>query len=74
MQQFLEAVDHVVTVEHRTDEGERALNAALVGSNIDFRQFHLINGIANHLEAAADALLRASLMLRDHVLGEVMFV
>jgi hypothetical protein len=29
--------------------------------------------VANHLEAAADALLRASLMLRDHVMGEVMF-
>ena len=32
------------------------------------------NGIAGHLEWAADALLRASLVLRDHVLGEVMFV
>jgi uncharacterized protein Yka (UPF0111/DUF47 family) len=74
MQQFLEAIDHVVTVEHQTDERARAVTAALVGSDIDCRQFHLVDGIANHLESAADALLRASLMLRDHVLGEVMFV
>jgi uncharacterized protein Yka (UPF0111/DUF47 family) len=74
MQQFLEAVDRVVTVEHQTDECERAVTAALVGGDTDIRQFHLIDGISNHLEAAADAILRASLMLRDHVLGEVMFV
>jgi len=73
MQQFLEAVDHLVTLEHQTDERERAVITTLVGSDIDCRHFHVISGIANHLESAADALLRSSLMLRDHVLGEVMF-
>ena len=74
MQQFLEAIDQMVRVEHQTDERERAVTAALVGSDIDTRDFHLIDGIADHLESAADALLHASLMLREHVLGEVMFV
>ncbi len=73
MQQFLEAVDRMVTLEHQTDEQERAVTAALVGSNIDCRHLHLVSGIASHFESAADALLRASLILRDHVLGEVMF-
>lgn len=73
MQQFLEAVDRMVTIEHQTDEQERAVTTALVGSAIDCRYLHLVSGIANHLESAADALLRASLILRDHVLGEVMF-
>jgi uncharacterized protein Yka (UPF0111/DUF47 family) len=73
MQQFLEAVDRIVTIEHQTDEQERAVTVALVGSATDCRQLHLVSGIANHLESAADALLRASLMLRDHVMGEVMF-
>jgi uncharacterized protein Yka (UPF0111/DUF47 family) len=73
MQQFLEAIDHVVGVEHQTDERDRAVTVALVDSDGDYRHLRLIEGIAGHLEAAADALLRASLMLRDHVLGEVMF-
>jgi uncharacterized protein Yka (UPF0111/DUF47 family) len=73
MQEFLEAVDQVVTVEHQTDERERAVTVALFAAEIDSRHFHLVSGIASHLEAAADALLRASLILRDHVLGEVMF-
>ena len=74
MQQFLEAIDRVVTVEHQTDERERAVTVALVASDMDCRHLHLVEGIASHLESAADALLRASLILRDHVLGEVMFV
>jgi uncharacterized protein Yka (UPF0111/DUF47 family) len=74
MQQFLEAVDHVVTIEHDTDEREREVTAALVGSDTDCQHLHLLSGIAAHLEAAADARLRASLILRDHILGEVMFV
>jgi uncharacterized protein Yka (UPF0111/DUF47 family) len=74
MQRFLEAIDQMVTVEHQTDERQRSVTVALFGSDIDPRQFHLIDGIARHLESAADALLRASLMLRDHVLGEVMFI
>jgi uncharacterized protein Yka (UPF0111/DUF47 family) len=73
MRQFLEAVDQMVTVEHQTDERERAVTAALMGSDTDCRRFHIVSGIATHFESAADALLRASLMLRDHVLGEVMF-
>jgi hypothetical protein len=73
MQQFLEAVDRMVTIEHQTDEPERAVTVALIKSDIDCRHLHLVNGVAGHLESAADALLRASLMLCDHVLGEVMF-
>jgi hypothetical protein len=74
MQQFLEAVDHVLTIEHQTDERQREVTAALVGADIDCRHLHFLGGIAAHLESAADALLRADLILRDHVLGEVMFV
>jgi uncharacterized protein Yka (UPF0111/DUF47 family) len=73
MQQFLEAVDQMVTIEHQTDEQERAVTVALIKSDIDCRHLHLVSGIASHYESAADALLRASLILRDHVLGEVMF-
>jgi hypothetical protein len=62
------------TSEHQADEREREVTAALVGSDIDCQHLHLPTGIAAHLEAAADALLRASLILRDHILGEVMFV
>jgi uncharacterized protein Yka (UPF0111/DUF47 family) len=73
VQRFLEAADRVVSVEHQTDERERAVTAALMKTALDPRQLFLLSGIAQHLEAAADALMHASLKLRDHVLGDVMF-
>ncbi len=73
VQRFLEAADRVVTVEHQTDERERAVTTALMKTPLDSRQFYMLAGIAHHLESAADALLHASLKLRDHILGDVMF-
>lgn len=73
VERFLEAADRVVAVEHQSDERERAVTAMLMTAPVDFRQFHMIGAIAHHLESAADALLHASLQLRDHILGEVTF-
>jgi len=70
---FLEAADRLVTVEHQTDARERDVTVALIASPIDSRQLHLFGEIARHLEEAADAMLRAGLMLRDHIMGNVMF-
>ncbi|MGO8919485.1 MAG: DUF47 family protein [Stellaceae bacterium] len=73
VQRFLEAAERVVTLEHQTDERERAVTTALMKTPLDSRQLYLLGGIAHHLEAAADALLHASLKLRDHILGDVTF-
>ena len=73
VQNFLEAADRLVTIEHQTDARERDVTNALMVSPIDCRHLYLVGQIAHHLEEAADALLRAGLTLRDHVLGEVMF-
>jgi uncharacterized protein Yka (UPF0111/DUF47 family) len=73
VQNFLEAVDCVVTVEHQTDLRERDVTVALMAAPIDCRHLYLVGAIARHLEEAADSLLRASLTLRDHILGEAIF-
>ncbi|HUN46383.1 MAG TPA: DUF47 family protein [Stellaceae bacterium] len=73
-ERFLEAVDRVVIAEHQTDERRRAVTTTLMTIPLDSRQLLLLSDIARHLETAADALMHASLKLRDHVLGEVLFV
>jgi uncharacterized protein Yka (UPF0111/DUF47 family) len=73
VQRFLEAADRVVIIEHQSDDRERAVTIKLMTMGLDARQLHLLSAIARHLESAADALLIASLKLRDHVLGDVMF-
>jgi uncharacterized protein Yka (UPF0111/DUF47 family) len=72
LQDFLEAVDELVTIEHKTDDADRAVTATLVQHATDFRQLHVLSLISHSLEEAADALSRSALMLRDHMLNSVM--
>ena len=72
LQDFLEAVERVVTIEHQTDDAQREVTAALFVEAVDWRQLNLVLLIAQSLEQAADSLARCALTLRDHVLGEVM--
>jgi uncharacterized protein Yka (UPF0111/DUF47 family) len=69
---FLVAIDRVLALEHTADDAERALTAAAVRHASDFRQLHLCSALGGRLEAGADALKRAALILRDRVLGEVL--
>ena len=68
---FLTAIDRVVALEHQVDDAERALAASAVRHAKDFRQLHLFTAIGDKFEAAADALKRVSLTLRDLVLEDV---
>lgn len=72
LQDFLEAVDRIVWIEHQTDEAERRVTGALLEGAPDFRTLHLLASIAHACEEAADAMLRTALGLRDHLLNDVM--
>ena len=69
---FLKAVDRIITVEHQTDDAHRRAQASILTFAGDFKQLHLFTAIALNLEEAADALLRSALTLRDYVMGEVL--
>ncbi len=69
---FLTAIDRIAALEHQADDAERALAATAVQHAGDFRQLHLFTAIGGKLEEASDALKRASLILRDHVLEDVL--
>jgi uncharacterized protein Yka (UPF0111/DUF47 family) len=71
---FLVAIDRVLALEHEADDAERALTATSVRHATDFRQLHLCSAVGDRLEEAADALKRASLTLRDRLLGEALDV
>ncbi len=68
---FLTAVDRVAALEHQADDAQRAVTQTAVKHAEDFRQLHLFAAVGDRLEAAADALKHASLILRDHVLADV---
>jgi CHAD domain-containing protein/uncharacterized protein Yka (UPF0111/DUF47 family) len=72
VQDFLEAVDRTITVEHHADDAHRRAQASILTFAGDFKMLHLFTEIAHGLEEAADALMRSVLTLRDYVLGEVL--
>jgi uncharacterized protein Yka (UPF0111/DUF47 family) len=69
---LLTALDRVAALEHRADDAERLLAEAALRHAADFRDLHIYAALGDKLEAAADALKRSSLLLRDEVLGDVL--
>jgi len=48
------------------------VTVAALNKATDFRELHLLSQIRQGLGEASDSLKRASLILRDHVLGDVL--
>lgn len=71
VQDFLEAVHRISAVEQRTDEAQRAVKKAFVRDHLGHTLLYAYTEAVKSLERSADALMRAGLMLRDHVLTEV---
>ncbi len=69
---FLQAVDRLTAIEHETDKVERTARGLLLMEAPDFRVLELVGTLARLLEEAADALSRTALMLRDHLVNDVM--
>jgi uncharacterized protein Yka (UPF0111/DUF47 family) len=72
VEDFLRAIDRVSRVEHDSDDAHRRSQAEVLDFTGDFREWHLTSRVADKFEEAADALLRAALLLRDYILGEVL--
>jgi len=68
---FLTAIDRIAALEHEADDAQRALTASAVQHASDFRQLHLFTAIGDRLENASDALKRASLILHEHMIEDV---
>ncbi len=71
LQDFLEAVDRIVAIEHETDVTQRTMTSTLILEAADFRALQLLLLLAGAFEEAADALSRSALILRDHLLNDV---
>jgi uncharacterized protein Yka (UPF0111/DUF47 family) len=72
VQDFLTGVDRTIALERDCDEVERQVQASLVREAQDFRQLHVGSRVAAGIESTTDALRHAALILRDHILNEVM--
>ncbi|MBO0860903.1 MAG: DUF47 family protein [Chloracidobacterium sp.] len=72
LQDFLEAVHRIMTIERQTDDAQRRAKGLLTAVARDFKQLFVYSETAKKLEEAADSLMRSGLMLRDYFLLKVM--
>jgi len=71
MDDFLQAVHAILTMEHASDLAEREVKRSLVGDPRPFAEVFGIVEAARNLEESADGLMQIALLLRDHVMGRV---
>ncbi len=71
LEDFLLAVDQVVTFEHEADGADRSARGRLVSGCPDFRSLHVADLISCAMESATDGLSHAAFLLRDHILGQI---
>jgi uncharacterized protein Yka (UPF0111/DUF47 family) len=72
VQDFFESVHRIVQIERQSDDTNRKVKTAALSGDGEPRALFVLAEISRNLEAAADALMHAALMLRDHVLKQVM--
>jgi uncharacterized protein Yka (UPF0111/DUF47 family) len=72
MEEFLQAVDAVLSTEHEADNELRIISAALLKESRDFRQLHSLSEISEKIENSTDSLMRSAIVLKDYVLEEMM--
>jgi uncharacterized protein Yka (UPF0111/DUF47 family) len=68
---FLQAVHAIRTMEHASDQAEREVKRTLASGSQAYAEVFGIVEAARNLEEAADGLMHAALLLRDHVMGKV---
>ncbi len=71
MEDFLQAVHAIRTMEHASDLAEREVKRTLASNPRPFAEVFGVVEAARNLEEAADGLMHVALLLRDHVMGKV---
>ena len=71
VQEFLQAVHRIVSLEQDGDQAERAVHSALARERVAAPGLFVVAELARALESASDALMHSALALRDHALASV---
>ncbi len=71
IQDFLEAIDKTIAIEHDVDEINRRVEEAVVNKVEDFKQFHIFSETTRNIERATDCIMKAAVILRDYTLGKL---
>lgn len=72
LEEFLQAVDAVLDLEHAADDELRNVSGPLLKKSKDFRQLHSLSTISGNVEDSTDSMMRSVIVLKEYVLEEMM--
>ena len=71
MQDFLEPVDRVLTLEREADEAIRKAQKTILKESADFKELWIDNELAKVIEESTNSLMKAVHIMRDNILESV---
>jgi uncharacterized protein Yka (UPF0111/DUF47 family) len=71
LDEFLDALERLISAEHTADEQLRSLRRWLIVENVDVRETMVVRELAQALETATDAQAHAGQLLRTYLVDEV---
>ena len=65
---FLQTIDKIITIEHQADDLNRKVKAAIMNDSKNFKQLHVLSEISKNIEDVTDSLMKSAVLIRDHVI------
>jgi uncharacterized protein Yka (UPF0111/DUF47 family) len=71
LQEFLEAIDRVASLEHSADEGLRKMSDLIFMESTDYKELRAAFECGRMIEESTNALMKAGFILRDSLLEQL---
>ena len=68
MQEFLQAVDHVLSLEHQSDEALRLAQKAILVESRDWKEMQVYGDLARTIEESTNSMMKAVYIIRDDIM------
>ena len=65
---FLQAIDKIITIEHQADDVNRKVKAAIMNDSNNFKQLYILSEISKNIEDVTDSLMKSAVIVRDYVM------
>lgn len=65
---FLQTIDKIITIEHQADDVNRSVKAAILNGSNNFKQLHILDEISKNIEEVTDSMMKSAVLIRDYVM------
>lgn len=68
MQEFLQAIDHILTLERQSDDALRLAQKTILVESRDWKEMQVYSDLARTIEESTNSMMKAAFLLRDDIM------